>query len=382
MTFRALLWGRAGRMLAPVLTSVGLAACAEPPAVRVFTADALEATSGDRFRVRTAEGALATRSVREFSLAQVPAGDSLIERQDGDGVVVGGFGTVEPAANPFLGELLNTGWVAPTDDGGAVFASAVRRLVLRFEANGRLRWRSELPAPAGIEPPALVRQGSSIRPAFTELQHGIARGPDGRFYVLAGADPDSVRLDIIGEDGAFEAAKRIPRGADVLVTWKGKVTAIRPKVRAPPSNLRIAFPDLDLPALDGGAAIRLRDHAGKAVILNVWASWCAPCRKEMPVLSRFAAELDTSRVLVLGVNEDSDPDDARRFVQSIGGVAYPLAQGGGRQRERIGYRGLPYTVVLDSAHRVVAAIHGFGDSIEPIRSALETALGTAEKPGS
>lgn len=376
MIRNARLRGRVGRLLAPVLAAVGLAACSEARPVRVFPADALEVATGDRYRVPIVGGVLATRSVREFSLAQVPAGAPLIERRDTSGRVVGGFGTVELAANPFLGELLNTGWVAATADGGAVFASAVRRLVIRFDANGRQRWRTELPQPAGYRTPALVRQGSSIRPAFTEVQHGISAGPDGRVYVLADAGADSVRLDILDAAGRFDGSKRVPRNKEIYVGGEGGVTVAVPPPGAGSVGARVAFPDIDLPALNGDARIRLSDYQGRVVVINVWASWCGPCRTEMPVLDRFAEEMDTSRVVVvLGIDEDEDADDARRFLRSLGGVSYPIARGGGRQKPTIGYRGLPYTVVLDAEHRVVAAIHGFGDSIDPIRSAVETALG-------
>lgn len=365
--------GRAGWLLAPVLVAAAFAACQEEP-VHLFSADALEASTGDRYRVAIPGGALATRSVREFSLAQVPPHAPLIERLDDDGRVVGGLGEAETAGNPFLGELVNTGWVAPTRDGGAVFASAVRPLLIRYDAKGVESWRRERSVPMTAEPPRLVRQGPSVRPEFVEMQHGVATGPDDRIYVLTGATADSVRLDVIGAHGDLERSLWIPRGVGVLVDKGGSLT-LNHTDPVPPPAMRPPFPALDLPGLTESAnRFRLEEHRGKPVIVNVWASWCGPCRREMPALDRLAAELDTGRVLVLGVNEDGDPDDARAFVHTLGGVRYPLVAGGGRQREAIGYRGLPYTVVLDAEHRVVSAIHGFGDNIESIRDALETAM--------
>lgn len=137
---------------------------------------------------------------------------------------------------------------------------------------------------------------------------------------------------------------------------------------------RAAFPAFDLAALYGTGRVRITDHAGKVVVVNVWASWCAPCREEMPVLDRLAATLDPAEVVVIGLNEDSDTEAARRFVNSLGGVRYPLAQGGGRLRGPIGYRGLPYTAVLDRSHRVVKVVHGFGKDLDDIRLAVEATL--------
>jgi hypothetical protein len=63
------------------------------------------------------------------------------------------------------------------------------------------------------------------------------------------------------------------------------------------------------------------------------------------------------------------------------GVRYRLAEGGGQLREALGYRGLPYTVVLDQQHRFVTTIHGFGNSIEPVRQAIDGALAEATRAG-
>jgi len=60
-------------------------------------------------------------------------------------------------------------------------------------------------------------------------------------------------------------------------------------------------------------------------------------------------------------------------------VGYPVAEGRGRLRAIYGYRGLPYTVVLDREGRLVKALYGFGESIDPIRQATFAALGEAAR---
>ncbi len=342
-------------------------------AVRVFPGNALDTLAGDRNTVQVDDERLSARSPREFSLAPVRPHDWLVERLDAEGRVIAGFGRVRIPENALLGQLVNSGWVAPMADGGVVFASALRPEVLRFEADGTLVWRSERPTAAPVEIPTLVRRASSVVPRFREVQHGVASGPDGRFYILSGARGDSVRLDVLDADGVFQRTAWLGRGRDVFVDRGGRVYTPTAAESLRRTDARARLPAFDLPALEGESRVRLADYAGRVVVVNVWASWCAPCRQEMPLLDRFAAALDTADVVVIGLNEDVDVDDARRFVDSLGGVRYPLAHGGGRLRESIGYRGLPYTVVLDGSQRVVKVIIGFGDSIDDIRIAVETA---------
>ncbi len=340
-------------------------------AERLFRADALDASGGDRQTAAGPEREFAVRSIREFSLAPISPGDPLIEV---DGAP--GFGAVRLAESAFLGQLINAGWIAAADDGGVVFASAVRREVQRYDADGRLLWRSER-GDGEDEDIALVVEAGRLRARFRELQHGIAIGPDRRIYLLAEATADSVSIVVLDRDGEWLRSGRVERGTDVYTDARGRIYTAAPAVDAAD---RVAFPAFDLPSLDGNARVTLADHVGKAVIVNVWASWCLPCRDEMPALDAFARTLDPARVVVLGLNEDENPADARRFVRELGGVGYALAEGRGTLKERIGYRGLPYTVVLDREHRVVRAIHGFGDSIEPIRAALEDALAPEHAP--
>lgn len=342
-------------------------------AIVLFSADQLELAIGDRVSVAVAGKTLHVRSVREFSLAAVAADAPLIERTDQNGAPLSGWGSVRATDAGFLGELLNTGWVAALDDGGALFAYALDPEVIRFDAKGRVVWRSVRSTPSPYGQPVLVRDGSSIRPDFTEVQHGIATGPDGRLYILAGATRDSMRIDVLDDNGAFVRAGWVPRGRDVVVDKRGRVFIGNEPEESPPSA-RVAYPDFDLAAINGAERVRLSDYRGKSVVINVWASWCAPCRLEMPALDSLAAEIDTAMVVIVGLNDDEDLAAAHRFVKSLGGVGYPLAAGGGRLRERLGYRGLPYTIVLDREHRVVDEIHGFGGDIDLIRGAIETAL--------
>ncbi|ADU08116.1 Redoxin domain protein [Micromonospora sp. L5] len=110
------------------------------------------------------------------------------------------------------------------------------------------------------------------------------------------------------------------------------------------------LPDLTLNCFTGGAPVNLRDVKGPAVI-NVWASWCPPCRKELPAFQRLSERAD-GRFQVIGVNSR----DSRGGAQSIGedyGVDFPmlLDQGDAFQRA-LERNAFPLTVLVDADGRI------------------------------
>ncbi|MFN2398134.1 MAG: TlpA family protein disulfide reductase [Gemmatimonadaceae bacterium] len=164
-------------------------------------------------------------------------------------------------------------------------------------------------------------------------------------------------------------------GVATFVDRRGRVAtaAAAHALATSTTSSRTPFPDVTLPSLMSDDTVRLRDFRGRVVVVNMWASWCGPCRLEMPGLDRLARELNTAHVAVLGLNADVQVELARRFVAELD-IGYRNAHGGPVLAQLIGYRGLPYTVVLDREHRVSQAIYGFGGSVEPIRRAVLKAL--------
>src|SRR3569832_1244355 len=73
------------------------------------------------------------------------------------------------------------------------------------------------------------------------------------------------------------------------------------------------FPFLNVSDLDGQAAVRAADR-GKLVVLNVWATWCAACRKELPSLERLCRDLDERRFKVVGLSLDNDAHDVWEYL--------------------------------------------------------------------
>ncbi len=116
---------------------------------------------------------------------------------------------------------------------------------------------------------------------------------------------------------------------------------------------------------------QLRKHQ---VVVNFWATWCAPCIEEMPELSALATELQSSGTRFLGVGVDNQ-DAIARFSQRVP-VSYPLVVAnatGAFLAAKFGNvaGGLPYTVVIDPAGRVKTKILGRVD-VDSLRKVLKS----------
>ncbi len=106
-------------------------------------------------------------------------------------------------------------------------------------------------------------------------------------------------------------------------------------------------PDFSLPTLEGDSEIRLSDLRGLPVVLNFWASWCGPCRLEMPDIQERARRWE-GQLVVLGVNYDEPRSDAQAFVDETG-VTFPIVMDRGKRISReYQVQGLPTTVILDA----------------------------------
>ena len=128
------------------------------------------------------------------------------------------------------------------------------------------------------------------------------------------------------------------------------------------------FPAVSLAEFEG-ILVGLR---GMPVIVNVWASWCAPCRTEMPLL-QDAAVTYADEVVILGVASNDDPQSAERFLEDIG-VTYPnVFDPTGQIRVALGLTAYPTTYVFDSDGSVRARVDG-GISEQRLAGLIEDAL--------
>jgi cytochrome c biogenesis protein CcmG/thiol:disulfide interchange protein DsbE len=115
-------------------------------------------------------------------------------------------------------------------------------------------------------------------------------------------------------------------------------------------------PDKTLPRLEGGGSGRIADYRGRWVLVNFWASWCEPCRKEAPALETFQ-KAHPDGFTVLGIDLDDATGDARGFVSEYG-LGYPqLRDGDGRERrDAYGMTGFPENFLVDPDGKL-ALIH-------------------------
>ena len=112
-------------------------------------------------------------------------------------------------------------------------------------------------------------------------------------------------------------------------------------------------PDFSLPRLNGKDPLRLRSLRGNVVVLNFWASWCAPCKHEAPLLEAAARRFRSAGLVVVGVDAQDFRSDARRFIKRYG-LTYPVVHDGGTSTlTHYDVIGFPETWFIDRAGHVV-----------------------------
>ena len=132
-------------------------------------------------------------------------------------------------------------------------------------------------------------------------------------------------------------------------------------------------PDFRLPRLDGGT-LRLSDYRGRVVLLNFWATWCPPCRAEIPDLVELQRTWAAEGLEVIGVSLDEEGFEAVRPFAEAYDINYPLVVDDGTVAAQFGsLYGLPTTLVLDKEGRIVQRVIGLFPT-EQMRPTLEALL--------
>ena len=108
-----------------------------------------------------------------------------------------------------------------------------------------------------------------------------------------------------------------------------------------------------------GRTVRISDYRGKVVLLNFWATWCPPCRAEMPALVRWQRQYSRQGLQVIGITyPPTELTAVRRFIRSIG-VNYPILLGAEETKAMFDPgETLPFTVVIDREGRIRDKIEG------------------------
>lgn len=141
-------------------------------------------------------------------------------------------------------------------------------------------------------------------------------------------------------------------------------------VRAPAPEQRAA-PDFVLPDLNG-QVVRLSQLRGKVVLLNVWATWCPPCRKEMPTMETLYQKMKSTDFVMLAASQDVDGKNTVAPYLQEGGLTFPvLLDVNGEIGKKYGVTGYPETYIIDRQGNIVYHHIGYNDWSQP---AVETAL--------
>ncbi len=118
-----------------------------------------------------------------------------------------------------------------------------------------------------------------------------------------------------------------------------------------------AAASFDLKSLDG-SSLRSQDLAGKVVLLNFWATWCTPCKEEMPSLARLQQQFDSKEVRVVTVTSDMHPQGIKQFLSHLG-IQLPVLFDEDQELARTYMvRGLPTTVLIAPDGRPVGRAVG------------------------
>ena len=138
------------------------------------------------------------------------------------------------------------------------------------------------------------------------------------------------------------------------------------------------LPEVELRALDGESTVRPADFKGKPVLLTFWASWCGPCRAELPELAKLSKELESKGFVLLSVNVDQSKNAAVRFLQRYS-IDIPVYRAAPNDLVRLGIKGLPTSILLNLDGERVQVYEGYVPSvIEDIRRRVYEMYG--EKP--
>ncbi len=138
-----------------------------------------------------------------------------------------------------------------------------------------------------------------------------------------------------------------------------------------------ALPELELETLDGGT-IDLAAERDTPLVLNLWATWCAPCRRELPAFDRVSGAT-SGEVTIIGVNQGDDLDAAAAMIDELG-IDFPQAVDSSSELSReLAITSMPSTIFVSASGEVVET-HAGELNVDQLTALIEEHLGVTTTP--
>jgi thiol-disulfide isomerase/thioredoxin len=116
--------------------------------------------------------------------------------------------------------------------------------------------------------------------------------------------------------------------------------------------------NLSLLSLDGNKKIEFNDFKGKPMVVNFWASWCAPCRQEMPFFEQTWRKYEGKGVVFLGIDVLDQEENAKKFLDQLGISYVNLYDQSGEVANEYGVFALPVTLFVDKNGKIIRKSYG------------------------
>jgi thiol-disulfide isomerase/thioredoxin len=125
-----------------------------------------------------------------------------------------------------------------------------------------------------------------------------------------------------------------------------------------------------------GNKVTISEHRGKVVIVSFWASWCGPCRKELPILANIAKKVGPDHLKVISINFHDEPKPFRIIADAMKTLPITiLKDSSGKAARKFEVRGIPRMIIIDRDGKVAADHTGYGEgSVEAIVDELNRVL--------
>jgi len=141
----------------------------------------------------------------------------------------------------------------------------------------------------------------------------------------------------------------------------------------------IVFPDLEFAGADGGS-VKLSQLKGNVILLNVWATWCGPCRMELPVVQKMYDMYSDRNFVVLAVNIDADRKRVDPFLKRLN-ISLPVYYANPEDAGQMTAAGIPTTFLIASDRTLVQSFVGYSEGVETRwKQILDKQLKPSRKP--